>query len=185
MKALLNSLSHYYAVLCSLLRDSPSRCGPSDWACSQTRWRSRCGWRLRWLPQTRGHRGWRHTENVGREKVLKNKNTQTKRWAFKCASCGCDVTITWPTSLQPRTVNSLTVRMSSMSRFISLSLSEKPTRMKRPLGCRATLCASSWNSLYSSNNLVTEHRGGAMERHGSVSSACHTLYKHDTEHMAR
>ncbi|TNN79623.1 hypothetical protein EYF80_010205 [Liparis tanakae] len=85
----------------------------------------------------------------------------------------------------PRTVNSLTVRMSSMSRFISLSLSEKPTRMKRPLGCRATLCASSWNSLYSSNNLVTEHRGGAMERHGSVSSACHTSYNHDTEHMAR
>lgn len=61
----------------------------------------------------------------------------------------------YPTSLQPRTVNSLKVRMSSISRFISLSLSEKPTRMKRPVGCRAKLYASSWNSLYSSNTLVT------------------------------
>ena len=54
------------------------------------------------------------------------------------------------TSRQPRMVNSLKVRMSSMRMFIRRSLSLKPTRMKRPLGCSAMLYASSANSLYSS-----------------------------------
>lgn len=62
------------------------------------------------------------------------------------------------TSLQLRTVNSLKMRKSLMRRFISLSLSEKPTRMKSPVGCRATLKASSWNSLHSSTVLMRSQR---------------------------
>jgi hypothetical protein len=45
-----------------------------------------------------------------------------------------------------------------MSRFMSLSLSENPTRTNRPEGCRAMLNASSWNSLYSSRVLMGRER---------------------------
>lgn len=62
------------------------------------------------------------------------------------------------TCLQPRTVNSLKMRMSLTRMFISLSLSEKPTRTKSAVGCRATLWASSWNSLHRSTVLMKIQR---------------------------
>ena len=43
------------------------------------------------------------------------------------------------TSLHPLMTNSLNGLISSMSRFMSLSFSLKPTRMKSPLGWMATL----------------------------------------------
>ena len=50
-------------------------------------------------------------------------------------------------------MNSLKGLMSSMRRFMSLSFSLKPTRTKRPVGWRAMLYDSSWNSLYRSRQL--------------------------------
>ena len=57
------------------------------------------------------------------------------------------------TSLHPRIINSFTVRMSSIRRFISLSLSLNPAKIKRPVGCNAMLMTSSSNSLYKSSEL--------------------------------
>lgn len=48
-------------------------------------------------------------------------------------------------SLHARMASSLYGRMSSISRFISRSLSEKPTRTERPDGWKASECASSEN----------------------------------------
>lgn len=80
--------------------------------------------------------------------------------------------ITPTTSRHPRIVNSLNGRMSSMRRFISRSLSLKPTRMNSPDGWRATLYASSVKSLRSSSELKTS-RNYEMECYGW--DMCHYL----------
>lgn len=75
-------------------------------------------------------------------------------------------------------------RMSSISRFMSRSLSEKPTRMKRPVGCRATLYASSGNSLYSSNTLVTNQTESRKRLRLCVYCHLSSVYINNTEHRA-
>jgi len=62
--------------------------------------------------------------------------------------CNYDIT-----SLQPLIVNSLNGRISSIKRFISRNLSLNPTKTYKPDGCKATLYASSWNTLYNSRVL--------------------------------
>jgi len=57
------------------------------------------------------------------------------------------------TSRHPRMLNSYAGLMSSMKMFISRNLSLNPTSAHRPVGCSATLYASSVNSRYSSNVL--------------------------------
>lgn len=126
---------------------SPFLCGPSGWECSQTTWERRSEPRSHWRLQTCGRRCWKRTE---RQRQFEHSAAQ-QRWPPQVRDAFGRVRLT---SLHPRMGNSLEVRMSSMSRFMSRSLSEKPTRTKRPVGCRATLKASSWNSLYCSSVLV-------------------------------